>query len=207
MFGIGLPEMVIIVVVALIFIGPQQLPEVMRTLGRGLVQLKRATNDIRSTVQDEMNQIEKELDTKELRELKDVKDEVQNTIGNVTSTFNPLQGRQADGEKLVDLANAMEGKPAESPSTSSSGEKQEAASTETSESAPEEAPSPAAAAMAARVRQTVAEREAEQAQTQASEAGEPALGQGLSESVSPSVASTTPSKQSQNETSAPSTPA
>ncbi len=141
MFGIGLPEMVIIVVVALIFIGPQQLPEVMRTLGRGLVQLKRATNDIRSTVQDEMNQIEKELDTKELRELKDVKDEVQNTIGNVTSTFNPLQGRQADGEKLVDLANAMEGKPAESPSTSSSGEKQEAASTETSETAPDEAPS------------------------------------------------------------------
>ena len=40
MFGIGLPEMMVIAAVALIFIGPDKLPGVMRSVGRGLVQLK-----------------------------------------------------------------------------------------------------------------------------------------------------------------------
>ena len=56
MFGIGLPELIIIAVVALIFIGPKNLPGVLRSFGRGLVQVKRATNEVRETVQEEMNQ-------------------------------------------------------------------------------------------------------------------------------------------------------
>ena len=40
MFGIGLPEMIVIAIVALVFIGPKNLPGVLRSVGRGLVQLK-----------------------------------------------------------------------------------------------------------------------------------------------------------------------
>ena len=61
MFGIGLPEMIIIAVVALIFIGPDKLPGVLRSIGKGLVELKRATSDVRSTVQEEMQKIEEEI--------------------------------------------------------------------------------------------------------------------------------------------------
>lgn len=50
MFGsIGFPELMVIFVVALLVIGPQRLPEVARSLGRTLRELKRATTDLQNT--------------------------------------------------------------------------------------------------------------------------------------------------------------
>jgi len=46
MFGIGTGELVIILIVALIAIGPQKLPEIAKTVGRAMGELKRATRDI-----------------------------------------------------------------------------------------------------------------------------------------------------------------
>jgi Sec-independent protein secretion pathway components len=68
MFGIGLPEMIIIAIVALIFIGPDKLPGVLRSIGKGLVELKRATSDVRFTVQEEMQKIEDEIKIKKVRD-------------------------------------------------------------------------------------------------------------------------------------------
>ena len=42
MFGIGMPEFILIAVIALVVIGPQKLPELARALGRGIRQFKRA---------------------------------------------------------------------------------------------------------------------------------------------------------------------
>lgn len=47
MFGIGMTEMIVIAVIALIFIGPDQIPEVARTVGRFLNDLRRSTDDIK----------------------------------------------------------------------------------------------------------------------------------------------------------------
>lgn len=47
MFGIGMTEMLVIAVIALIFIGPDQLPEVARTLGRFFNDIRRSTDDIK----------------------------------------------------------------------------------------------------------------------------------------------------------------
>ena len=93
MFGIGLPEMIIIAVVALIFIGPDKLPGVLRSIGKGLVELKRATSDVRSTVQEEMQKIGEEIELKEVREsAQDFKNElggVANKVDSLTlSKFN-----------------------------------------------------------------------------------------------------------------------
>ena len=103
MFGIGLPELVIIVVIALIFIGPKQLPGVMRSVGKGLVDLKRASNDIRHTVQTEMDNIERDL------EVKDIKKDFENNFGGVANKFGSLKlSQMSAGDKLEAVANAFE---------------------------------------------------------------------------------------------------
>ncbi len=51
---IGIPEMLILLVVALIVFGPRKLPELGRSLGKSLQEFKRASNDLRSTLDDEI---------------------------------------------------------------------------------------------------------------------------------------------------------
>jgi len=55
MFGsIGMPELVIILVIALIIFGPRKLPELGRSLGRSIGEFKKASNELRSTLEDEI---------------------------------------------------------------------------------------------------------------------------------------------------------
>jgi len=58
MFGIGGPELLIICVVALIVIGPKKLPDMLRSLGKGMAEFKRVTTDVKSTLDDEVKKAE-----------------------------------------------------------------------------------------------------------------------------------------------------
>jgi len=52
--SIGMPELIIIFFIALIFFGPRKLPELGRSLGKSLAEFKRATNELKSTLEDEI---------------------------------------------------------------------------------------------------------------------------------------------------------
>ena len=64
MFGsIGMPELVIILVIALVIFGPRKLPELGRSLGKSLGEFKRASNELRNTLEEEVR-VEEQRDQK-----------------------------------------------------------------------------------------------------------------------------------------------
>lgn len=68
MFGIGSTELIIILVVALIVIGPQKLPDLMRTLGKGLSEFRSMSNDVKRTLDQEVSAADEERRKREVAE-------------------------------------------------------------------------------------------------------------------------------------------
>src|SRR6188474_1810412 len=66
MFGsIGMPELIIILVIALIIFGPRKLPELGKSLGRSLNEFKKASTDLQNTLEQEIKiEEQKEAETK-----------------------------------------------------------------------------------------------------------------------------------------------
>jgi sec-independent protein translocase protein TatB len=84
-FDIGWPELVVIGVVALIAIGPKELPTVLRTLGQYMGKLKRMSSEFQSQFQEALREAE-------LSDLKKHAQDIQSTVTDFT-TYDPL----ADG--------------------------------------------------------------------------------------------------------------
>lgn len=108
MFGIGLPELAVIFIIGLIFIGPSKLPGVLRAIGKGLVEFKRATNDLKHSVEHEMEQYAEES------RLKEIKNEIENSAEVVSSTLHSSQAPETLEKNLEKIAKAMENENKES---------------------------------------------------------------------------------------------
>lgn len=67
MFGLGLPELIVIFVIALVVFGPKKLPELGKALGRGIAEFKRATDEVKSTIETEVRAAESTIDLNKLK--------------------------------------------------------------------------------------------------------------------------------------------
>ena len=54
--SIGMPELILIFVVALLVFGPKKLPEIGKSLGKGLAEFKKASDDLKKTIESEIEQ-------------------------------------------------------------------------------------------------------------------------------------------------------
>ncbi|MBI2486910.1 MAG: twin-arginine translocase TatA/TatE family subunit [Deltaproteobacteria bacterium] len=76
MFGIGTSELLIILLIALLVLGPKEIPKIARTLGRGMRELQRAKDELRQTISTEVEEEKETIKPSNLPENKAEEEEV-----------------------------------------------------------------------------------------------------------------------------------
>jgi len=95
MFDIGMPEMIVIFIVALLVLGPKKLPEVAKALGKGLAEFKKTLQDVKESVGDEFKE-----STSEIRDVvtdvkKQIVTEAQETGKTISGTIQDVKEQVA----------------------------------------------------------------------------------------------------------------
>lgn len=62
MFGLGIPELIVIFVIALVVFGPKRLPDLGKSLGRGIAEFKKASQEVKDSIESEMRSAEQSID-------------------------------------------------------------------------------------------------------------------------------------------------
>jgi len=99
-FGIGGAELVLIVVVLLLFVGPDELPKVARTLGKGLTDLRRAANVAQAELQETMQELTREVDAVK-RDLTAPGQDLRDVRAKIDSQLRDAAGPVPESEPLV----------------------------------------------------------------------------------------------------------
>jgi sec-independent protein translocase protein TatA len=92
MFGLGIPELLVIFIIALIVFGPKKLPDLGRSIGRALAEFKKASEEFQESMREEMKEVEKTADVKE--ELK----QIEHQLGQPDRPAKPAGGSEQAGQ-------------------------------------------------------------------------------------------------------------
>ena len=105
MFGIGMPEMLVILALALIIIGPKKLPDLAKSLGRAMREFKRATNEFKETIQldSELSEVKETIN-----DISDgVKDAVDLNLKPEKQKTNEIDSNKNKNEEKDDTKNSV----------------------------------------------------------------------------------------------------
>jgi sec-independent protein translocase protein TatA len=94
MFGIGLPELILIMVLALLVLGPQRLPEVARMVGRAYAQLRRASDEFQRTIRQDIAALERQEDA---NRNKAVAEEIRERFADLEGVQTTIKERDVHG--------------------------------------------------------------------------------------------------------------
>ena len=97
MFGMGLPELLLVLVIAFIVIGPEKLPHLARVLGKGLAEIRRATEDVRNEIEKEGRALREELKEEESKEKEFKKEEPKNEALRTEEKGGSKEGEKGAG--------------------------------------------------------------------------------------------------------------
>ena len=107
MFGIGMPEMLLILAIALIVIGPKKLPDLAKSLGRAMREFKKATSEFKETMQidNELSEVKKAFDdiNEDVQQAVDLKPEFERKSGD-----NAIVDKEGDDEIDTETKDAAE---------------------------------------------------------------------------------------------------
>lgn len=138
MFGIGLPEMILILALALIVVGPDKLPDLARSLAKGMMELKKTAEGLKDSLSEESNIID------------DIRPDLEEAAKNLKNNLLDAPPYQRDDDTSLSGVNPPAdnaGEPYQDLiKQTMSPEEQAAASDESAEGAPENTVSPEAPA-------------------------------------------------------------
>ena len=103
----GISEIIFLFFIALIVFGPKKLPEIGKTLGKGMREFKKATNDLKSNWEEHVREAESDTSISDLKQtIHDVKAEVQSSANELTGHVDEVK------TDLQSTTAALEDKPA-----------------------------------------------------------------------------------------------